>query len=98
MHRPLFSRGSVHIVEDGNVNHFDTFDIEISKAKKILELKKAVFVFFDNNDLLVLPHEKLKYFERKKYFKNGKIIEEDIFASYERDFWEEFKKVNKRFF
>lgn len=98
MHQPLFSRGSVHIVEDGDIVHFDSFDIDITQAKKIFEEKKAVFVFFDDNDLLILPHKKLKYFERKKYFKNGKIIEEDIFASYERDFWEEFKKVNKRFF
>lgn len=69
MHRPLFSRGSVHIVEDGNVNHFDTFDIEISKAKKILELKKAVFILFDDT-YLILPHEKMKYFERKKFFED----------------------------
>ena len=98
MHQPLFSQGSVHIVEDGDIVHFDSFDIEITKVKKIFEEKKAVFVFFDDNDLVILPHEKLKYFERKKYFKNGKIIKEDVLASYEGEFWEEFKKVNKHFF
>lgn len=40
----------------------------------------------------------MKYFERTKYFENEKIIKEDVLVSYDREFWEEFQKINKHFF
>ena len=97
MHSPLFTNKSVHIFEEGDVNKFDSFDIEITKVKEIDEATKAIFVSVDKS-VLILPYKKMKYFEKTKYFKEGIGIQEDIYISYERDFWEEFKEVNKWYF
>lgn len=97
MHQPLFSRGSVHIVEDGDLGVYDSFDIDIAQVIKTIEEKTRAVVFFDDN-FLILPYEKLSFLDRSKIFEDGKIFQENITASYDRNFWEDFQKLNAHFF
>lgn len=96
MHNTLFDYGNVRIIEEG-FGEYDSLEIEIHNAMRIIEEDMRVTVFFDD-EYFIFPFEKIKYFDVLKSFEAGKIVETIFEAVYDREFFDEFKKINAHFF
>ena len=96
MHNTLYSCSNVRIIEEW-FGEYDSLEIDIYNIIRIIEEDTRVTVFFDDT-YLIFPFGKIKYFDISKYFEAGKIVETIFEAVYDREFFDEFKKVNKHFF
>lgn len=96
MHNTLYNQGNVRIIEEG-FGEYDALEVEIHNTIRIIEEDTRVTVFFDDT-YLIFPFQKIKYFDIAKSFEDGKIVETIFEVVYDRDFFDEFKKLNAHFF
>lgn len=96
MYNTLYNRGNVRIIEEW-FGEYDSLEIDIYNIIRIIEEDTRVTVFFDDK-YLIFPFGKIKYFDISKHFEDGKIFETIFEVVYDREFFDEFKKLNSHFF